>query len=355
MKIIYLLLIFSFSITTLNAQISINSDDMPSENDIYLTSNSFILLFDEENTGEDYEWDYSNLVSFSQDSTSFIDLSDTPFLYQFIFNNPFDPSNQATEGQAINGLDLIPTIDIEDAYLFTKNSTSKIEEIGYGVTFSGIPLPIQYDNKKTLYEFPLNYGDTLVDDYAFSVSIPNLAYLGESGTRSYEVDGWGNLTTPFGTFEVLRTRIEHNYEDSIHIDSISMGISIPRSLVIYEWLGEESGLPLLKITTEFGLVTSVVYQDSLQITTDIIENEEELSAFSIYPQPANDYLTVELEKRPAKGFEVFIYDLSGKEVFTESFDAQKKVSITTETLRPGIYMLEIQMDSYRKVNKLIIR
>lgn len=355
MKIFYFFVIFSISFSSLQGQITINSGDMPSENEVFITSNSFLLLFDEEDTGEDHVWDFSELISISQDSTSFIDLSDTPFIFQFIFNNPFDPNNQATEGKELNGLDLIPTIEIEDAYLFTKNSSSKLEELGFGVTFSGIQLPIQYDNKKTVYEFPLSYGDSISDTYSFSVTVPNFAYLGESGTRMYEVDGWGSLTTPFGTFDALRTRIEHIYEDSIYIDSSDFGISIPRSLVIYEWLGEDTGIPLLQINTEFGLVTSVVYQDSLQISTNIIENLEELSAFKIYPQPAKDYLNVELERQPTKGFEVIIYDLSGKEVYREYYDAKKKVSISTESLSPGIYMLEVQMDSYRKVNKLIIQ
>jgi hypothetical protein len=202
MKIFLLFFSFLIVFNSVQGQITVNSGDMPQANDTFLVSNSFLLFFNPDETGADYDWDYSNLFPFSQDSISYIAMSDASFIYQLIFNNPFNPSDQATEGKRLEGLDFVPGIDISDAFLFTKNSSTKLEELGFGVTFSGIPLPIQYTDKKTLYEFPLSYGDSLEDDYAFNVSIPNLAYLGESGTRSYDVDGWGSLTTPFGTFDI---------------------------------------------------------------------------------------------------------------------------------------------------------
>lgn len=355
MKKIYITLTILFFISSLHGQISINSSDMPSENDEYLVSNSLLLSFDEDATGTDYEWDYSDLLSISQDSMEFVAISDLSFIYQFIYNNPFDPENQATEGLKLNGIDLIPDIDIEDPMLFTKNSSSKIEEIGYGVTFSGLPFPVQYDDKKTLYEFPLAYGDSVSDSYAFSVTVPNLAYLGETGTRTYEVDGWGTLISPFGSFEVLRTRIESVFEDSIYIDSSDFGISIPRTVITYEWLAEDMGVPVLQITTEFGLVTSVVYQDSLQITTTIAEAKLELGDFIIYPQPAEDIVKIKLDQPYARPFSVFIYDLSGKEVIRETFSNSRLISINTSQLNAGIYMIEVNLEETRKVKKLIIR
>lgn len=355
MKIFYLLFSFLFILSGLQAQITITSDDMPQANDTFLVSNSFILFFDADATGADYDWDYSDLNSFSQDSVSYIAMSDAAFIFQLIFNSPFNPSNQATEGKRITDLSLVPGVDISDAYLFTKNSSSKIEELGFGVTFSEIPLPIQYTDNKTLYEFPLDYGDSIGDDYAFNVAIPNLAYLGEYGNRSYEVDGWGSLTTSFGTFDVLRTKVNMSYADTIYIDSSEFGMTIPRNITIYEWLGEETGIPLLQITTEFGIVTSVVYQDYLQIPTAIVEIEEDVNGFSIYPQPAQDFVTIKLDKIPNTTIQVHIYDLSGKEVMQENFKAQKELRLSTTDLTSGLYMIEVKMASFNKVQKLIIR
>lgn len=284
----------------------------------------------------------------------YVDISDLSFVYQFIYNNPFDSENQASEALKLNTIDLIPDIDIEDAMLFTKNSSSKLEEIGYGVTFSGLPFPIQYDDKKTIYEFPLAYGDSVSDSYSFSVSVPSLGYLGEEGTRTYEVDGWGTLTSPFGVFDVIRTRIESNFVDSIYIDSSEIGISIPRSTVTYEWLAEDMGVPVLQITTELGLVTSVIYQDSLQITTSIAETKQELGDFTIYPQPASDLINIQLDHTYSSPFSVFIYDLSGKEVIRENFSNTRLISVNTSFLNAGVYMIEIKLDDTRKVKKLII-
>ena len=206
-----------------------------------------------------------------------------------------------------------------------------------------------------MYEFPLNFGDSGNDDYAFSIEVPGLGYLGESGNQSYEVDGWGSLTTSFGTFDVLRTKIQQNYEDTIYVDSNEFGISIPRELIIYEWLGENTGIPLLQITTEFGLVTSVVYQDSLQVATGINRLENASNDFIIYPQPAASYVTIAYENAPKSDVNVTIYDLSGKLVFKENYPSQKKIKVLTSNLNPGLYMLEVEADQRNKVEKLIIR
>ena len=354
MKKIYLILFFLVSTSYLGAQVILHMDDMPTENDEYLVSNTLSFSFDSEDTGEDHTWDFSDLVSFSQDTISFQDVSDSPFIYQFVFNNPFDPSNQATESQDLGEFTLIPQLDISDMLLFTKTTSSKLEELGIGITFNGLPAPILYENKKTIYEFPLAYGDSTGDDYAFNISVPGLGYAGEEGTRSYEVDGWGSLTTSFGTFDALRLRIEHNYEDSIYLDSTEFGITIPRELVIYEWLAEDTGIPLLKITTEFGIVTSIVYQDNL-ILTGIEEIAEEINSFKLYPQPASDYVVIELNNEPTKEINITIYDLSGKKVYSDRFQAKKTTRIATSSLRPGLYMLEVKVDQFSKVEKLIIR
>jgi hypothetical protein len=355
MKKSLLFLSFLFYIASVGAQITLNSSDMPSENDSYLVSNSLLLSFNGEDTGEDYIWDFSDLNSLSQDSLNYVDISDLSFIYQFVFNNPFDPESQASEGLSLTAIDLIPTIQIEDAYLFTKNSSTKLEEVGYGVTYTGLPFPIQYEDKKTLYEFPLNYGDSTGDSYAFNVSVPNLAYLGEVGNRAYEVDGWGTLISPFGTFDVLRTRIENNFEDSIYIDSTGTGFTIPRSLVIYEWLGEDTGVPLLQITTEMGIVTSVIYQDSLQVATGLEQVQKETYALKVYPQPADDLVNIKLDKATIDKLFVRVYDLSGKEVLQEELMAGQLFHLNVSSLNAGVYMMELSSGAFSTVEKLILR
>jgi len=355
MKKVYFSIYMLFHFVVSQAQITIGSADMPSQNDIYLVSNSILLSFNGDLTGADYEWDYSDLNSLSQDSLVYTSIGDLSFIYQFVFNNPFDSEFQATEGLSISEVDLIPNIDIEDAFLFTKNSSSKLEEIGFGVTFNGLPFPVQYEDKKTLYEFPLAYGDSSGDDFAFNVSVPDLAYLGEVGTRSYEVDGWGTLISPFGTFDVLRTRIEQTFVDSIYIDSTESGFTIPREQVIYEWLGEDSGVPLLQITTELGIVTSVIYQDSLQLSTSIAGLEAEKYALTIYPQPANDIVNIMLDKQSSDQIFIKIYDLSGKEVLAQDFIASQVIRLSVSQLNSGIYMMEVKSGTFNKVEKLILR
>jgi len=335
-------------------QITITSDDMPSPGDSYLVSRTTTLNFDPNETGPDFNWDFTDLIAASQDTILFNQVSSTPFFYQLVFNNPFDPTNQATEASPVNTFGFIPNIDLTDVFLFTKNSTPLIEQVGLGFTFNGLPAPIAYTDKRLVYNFPMNFEDTANDNFNLELDVPNQAFISESGTQNYVVDGWGTLTTSFGSFDVLRVQRTVNQTDTIFLDSLGSGFGITREITSYEWLGQDTGIPLLIITTEFGLVTSVVYQDFPLVTVGIDEIDEPVTSFSVYPQPAQSSFNIGFNKPPNQLIDVFIYDLSGKLVWSDTFNPGKKISID-ENFNKGIYLLEIKIGGFNKVKKLIIQ
>ncbi len=76
--------------------------------------------------------------------------------------------------------------------------------------------------------------------------------------------------------------------------------------------------------------------------TSINENQGQPSSseISIYPNPTNDYLQIEIEENGISKARIF--NLEGKLFIQESFfNAEKTIKIKTATLTPGNYILEI--------------
>jgi len=354
MKKIYLTLFSIFYALVGISQITIDSGDMPEGDDDYLISKTSSFDFNGEDTGENYTWDFTNLIPLTQDTVLFDDISDLPFAYQLVFNNPFDPENHASEGELKDGLDGLEGFEISNAYLFSNNTNSKKEEVGFGATMNSIPIPVAFDNKKLLYNFPLNYNSSATDEFNFALEIPDMGYIGQSGNLSYDVDGWGTLVTSFGTFDVLRINRTINQYDTLYISSSEFGFGINREITEYEWLGKNTGIPLLKITTEFGLVTSIDYQDFLLDPVGIEEIASPISSFSIYPQPANGRFYIGFNQYPQSSISVVIYDLSGKNIWNRKYDPTEKITID-ESFNKGIYLIDIQSGDFQKVKKLIVQ
>jgi hypothetical protein len=82
------------------------------------------------------------------------------------------------------------------------------------------------------------------------------------------VDGWGQLTTPFGTFpNVLRLKTLIYHQDT----TISFGVTLPVNTtidIIYSWFDLNYGIPVLQVNGKFinndEIYTSAEYIDSLR-------------------------------------------------------------------------------------------
>jgi hypothetical protein len=327
---------------------------MPSGDDSYLISQTSILNFNGDDTGGNYTWDYSDLMSLNQDTVAFDNINVMPIIYQIVFNNPFDPENQASEGEIKDALGLIQGVELEDIYMFSNNTESKKEEVGFGATINSIQIPVAFENNKLLYNFPLNYNSNASDDFSFSMEVPNTGYIGQIGSLDYTVDGWGTLITSFGTFDVLRVKRVINQYDTVFVSSSGFGFGINREITEYEWLGKNTGISLLRITTEFGVVTAADYQDNLLIPVGGEEIKSSISTFSIYPQPANGTFHIGFEQFPQSPINVTIYDLSGKKIWSNRFEPVQKISID-ESFNKGIYLIDIKSADFQKVKKLIIQ
>lgn len=352
MKKAFIILIMVWPFLPVRGQITIENSDMPNENQSFLISQSADVSIDPDQSGPNFLWDFSDLMVLAQDTVSFISVDDVAFNYQLVFNNPFNPSNVATEVEVINAPGIIEGIEVDEAFSFTKTEGDKKELIGLGAGINGVSIPLAFEDNKLVYTFPLNFGQSATDTYNYAIEVPGLGYLSQDAVQSYDVDGWGTLVTSFGTFEVLRIKRIINQHDSIYLNSTGMGLAVDRVLTQYEWLGKNTGIPLMAIETEFGLINSIVFQDNL-IVTDV-QALVSINEFSVYPQPVRDVFYVGFDRLSGSEITVSIFDLSGKQVFRKEFTPALRLTIEPQ-LSKGIYLIEVQSGDFQNVKKLVVQ
>jgi hypothetical protein len=243
------------------SQITYNSTDFAAINDSFMVSHAINLAgFDFTVTGANMAWDYSALTPNTQEvqlwenpnstgfKTSWCFTNNYIFTCNSQFNNNFNLATKQSEGLQIQGYGLT------NAYMHSKLATANFANkmLGANITVTGLTLPftVSYTLPDILYQFPMNYNDTYANpvNLAFDLNalgVP-LSYA-SVGIRSNVVEGWGALTTPFGTFANVLKMKSTLVED---ITTVVQGQTTTntQTTISYKWFDAAYGIPVLEVT-----------------------------------------------------------------------------------------------------------
>jgi hypothetical protein len=355
MKSTIRLLFLLLAANSINAQIVIDQSDMPSAGDTIRQSASIDFGFlNYEETGNDFTWDFTGLMPFSQSVDTFVSVQETPWLYQLVF---FTSSNLA---QKLIEFDQFPGFQVTDAYNYFKNSSSDYRLVGNAVTLNGIPIPNKFQNPDIIYRFPLAIGNLDSSQSSYEISIPGLGYTGGWKKRVNLADGWGTLITPFGSFEVIRIKSEIIQYDSIYIDSLGFGLPVTREYTEYKWLGQDFGVPLCTVVDD-GIIPTISYIDSVRDL--MIAREDEImdhKTTRIFPNPVRDEMVIELYLNSPHDLQIEIYSLSGARStelyhqYTNAGSFRKAFEVTGLGLRKEVCLIVIKSGNTLICKKVMI-
>lgn len=267
-------------------QITITSSDMPQPNVTYPLVNAAIMGLNlSEISGADATWDASDLVPTMESPLTPVDINEASISAALVFNSPFNPAYQCdfflpTEFPDL-GVDL--GIPIEGLKNFYQTDGDAYTIAGIGLSAMGFDLPVTYDDIDEVLPLPLEYGETMSSTAAFELNITGILTYGLTQSREVEVDGWGTLFLPSGSYEVLRTRTELTATDDLFIEQLGDPFTIDREQVIYQWWAAEMGFPLLEISEIFGLPLTAIFQDLDESSG--VAHAIEAEAFIPYPNP----------------------------------------------------------------------
>lgn len=359
-----LLFLFLFvSIKISYSQITITNADMPNAGDsiVLSTANNnsvtFPILADSNAT-----WDYSTLIPTIQ----MYDKYDSPMTFTTPFNLLFNVLNTSygRDNYDLTSIN-IPIVQLSDAYDFFKESTSSLNQVGAGFTINSVPLPFYYSSPDVHYKFPINYLNTDSCDFQYGLPIPMLGYYGQKGHRVNTINGWGNLITPFGSFQSLLVTSKIDAVDTIYFDTLSFGTNITRpTRYEFKWLANGMKAPVLQINaTVTGAnltATNIQYIDSLRSNVPhvgMVENSNSIN-FKTYPNPSSELLTIEYVLNKDNYTTIYISDIVGKKIKTVCNEMQTKgqfrKQINLSDLSPGTYIIMVQTANEISTQKISI-
>ncbi|MFN5323452.1 MAG: hypothetical protein ACK5C5_00885 [Bacteroidota bacterium] len=360
MKKVFLALFVFSLVLSAQGQITINSASIPVAGDTFRYSNAQITsAIDPIPTGANYTWDFSFLQPISQDIDTFRTVASTGTTYAFYFADlsfNANRSNQAKKGNL--GLPNVPIgggVTVSDVVAFYYKSNTLYQQTGYGATINSIGVPVGFNNKDVIYRFPMNFGDVDTSASDFNISIPNLGYYGHDQVRVTEVDGWGTLITPFGSFNTLRLKSSITGNDTLFLDTLGFGFQFPSPPTTeYKWLGTTKSIPLLQITTTGGQfgggtqnVTSVVFRDSLRSFTSLDENLTTIGSLTLMPNPVQSWVSIKLNSQVQGTGSIRMISIDGKfskEIWNGDLYHGGNIincDIARFNPAPGVYVLEV--------------
>ncbi len=211
----------------------------------------------------------------------------------------------------------------------------------------------EYDGDETItiytdplvrFSAPLDYLNSSSDAYEGSISIPFIGELPLTGSMSYEVDAYGSITTPLGTYpEALRVNSLET-EDQEFVP----GLYMTTINTTYMWYVENYPVPILIIEQsesytfgEFDEITySLTYLSSYNGVALGVDKMKAKNSFSLYPNPSSDFISLDFDQKGIS--ELRILTIDGKSIKTQFIQSASKVDVSD--LSPGYYIAELIVD-----------
>jgi len=162
-------------------------------------------------------------------------------------------------------------------------------------------------------------------------------------------DGYGTLILPTGTFtNVLRVKIVEDYQDDV--------TGFPATEYdseIFMWYKQGYHNYLLSITQFDTYVVTQRYGSYLDEAAGINDNNDR-NKFTVYPNPANEILNLDLKDLSDKNILLEIFDIKGRTIFEKCLNNDIHNEVNISDIPEGIYMLKVSSENYNSTQKLII-
>ena len=363
-----LLIAITFISISIKSQISITSTNMPVSGDTCrYSSASLTSVGDYTTTGANHTWDFSTLDSTGQGFRKFVPSMSTPYSFYFFPPKYGEKTVDSVPIPAIpvGGL----TLSIKNIYSFyKKNGTSSFNAEGLGLTLSGIPIgtTAQGNDDDELYFFPLNYTDK--DSSTFNFSTPSFSAIPftykKHGYRITQVDGWGTITTPYGTEACLRVVTTQYSIDTIKISALPAPFNkfgFPNYARSYQWLTLGEKIPYLEVSGNVVggnfTATQARYRDVLRSWVGIKEANVELS-ISVFPNPSTNQLTI-ITPKNGEAIKAELFDMQGKLVLSSNLEDNSNIvnqhQLNVSVLAKGMYILNLSNLSGKQTLKISIQ
>lgn len=348
------------------SSITITQADMPVPDDTLRVSQALGVGVNFQQTGPNQTWNFASLTPVRQRVATFVSPTIAGGLPAFTFG-PLGGVNRATVGTPAElPLDSLPGggagLMLSDFYAYFRAQTADYRQVGFSAAAAGLALPFTFaaGQQDIVYRFPLSFS-SLPDSSRsyFEANIPGVVFFSQDQNRVNQVDGWGSLITPFGTFNTIRVRTRLDAFDSLALSGQTpLGLQLPTRYE-YKWLANGQHVPLLTISTAIlagtETVTGVEYRDIYRII--VLSNSAEsaeLAALTLAPNPVAASQPITLRNLPAGALTVEVLDALGRRVLTRTLTGPTAtLSATDFGSARGVLTVRVQTARGTAVRRLV--
>ncbi len=236
-------------------------------------------------------------------------------------------------------------------YGFLQKSSNSLELLG----LSSGNICVASQNPETIIEFPSSYGSTFTD-LAVTQTVVSGAAGGFPAADSIRVssttsiisnfDASGTATTPMGVFSCIRQHLERRTTSLVYAKiagfwNPSPLLTLSDTAYSHQYWSDATNAkyPLISydIDSNGSLTGQIVWMMSYSPNPSIGIEEKEALSVSVYPNPANDFVTIEMEGSIEK---VTILDISGKVVLSQENSTNNRIDV--QSLPSGVYFLTVE-------------
>ena len=367
-----LLRIFAFGFAILpfitNGQVTITSSIFPVPGDTLRTVTSINFSgFDKDIVGEDIMWDFTNVSG--------------GFLVETTYVEP----EEGEASEMFPEADLLNNSGLQEIYY--KSFNNKIVEIGRSgldPVLNIIDLTFENDGELVLRRAPMSYGDAFSDESSFFIiadasvipdsilgplgaSVDSLRLLVETSNDD-EVDAWGTVELPGGTYETIRVKRETTTNavlgaklpilgwvdvDPTNPLFASLGDLLSllgeSTIVSYQFYANDNKEVIANFTEDVeGNLVSFTYKGDITTAVEKINLKEE--NLLTYPNPTFGDVTFQLMNLPHDTYKVVLYNIIGKQLWSSEINyLEGKLRADLSHLRKGTYFYSVLNGKGQKV------
>ncbi|MFN4951465.1 MAG: T9SS type A sorting domain-containing protein [Flavobacteriales bacterium] len=316
-------------------QITFDQSDMPSVGDyIPRRSDTMTVLPGPGGSGPNQVWNFTalsnNVIS---ENTNVISVASTPN------GNQFGGSNMAMTNDNAN-------------YLYFNKSAQAFTTQGYSGDLLGTgTINAQFSPDLTLHQFPRTFGSSFTDTYGIDVIVPGAAinplisqiHFKRSSVVKDTTDAWGQITTPFGTYDVLRIHTMETYVDSVWAQPLfpptwSLVSTSADTTHSYSWVGKGGKLAIAEMSFDTLGVPKIFKWTEMQgIAVGLTENQT--SEIKITPNPTSSSGIISIQSCEI-GEKFTLVNTLGK-VVMEGCILTKPLELNLTNLDQGLYILTL--------------
>ncbi len=221
---------------------------------------------------------------------------------------------------------ILPDGSIE--YMQENNTDSYVQ----GIENASSHVVTNYNNYD-IARRPVTYGSHLVDTYR--VNIPAVGTHG-TGVITQDVDGYGTLISPTGTFSnVLRVK-----KSQMELDTTTAGVTLATTFS-YLWFDTMHTAPLFRIDSVSNALGSIQSAGFLAAASGVAQVHANSGGYTAYMQ--NSELDIAGPFVSGSVYRVVVYNLIGSKVAANEIVAEgTRQSIDMQNaLPPGVYVVSI--------------